>query len=285
MATISGLTSLDAAPADGDQFVLVDVSDTTQSANGTTKKLSASRVARTGAPNIFAPDAGNYAIYVNQPTAEASASGINVANNNAIAIRLTAWSGFTQIEATRRDLGNNVGGPRLYVARNSNAGTEGPAAGSIRMEGASGEGYVWRDASGNIRIHTAAPTGSSGSPTVSDTAGTVVGTQTSWHELKESISEWDGAGALDAVLALQLYEYQMIDDGQQTAEGEKPTYRGIVIMDEDRESNAWFGTGYGDQQVPVLNDRNLFGYLIASIQAQAAQIEALTARVAALEGA
>lgn len=40
MTTISGLTALGATPANGDLLPLTDVSDTTQSANGTTKKVT-----------------------------------------------------------------------------------------------------------------------------------------------------------------------------------------------------------------------------------------------------
>ena len=54
MAKISSLSLLGAAPADNDEFVILDVSDTTQGADGSTKTLAASRVARTGVANTFA---------------------------------------------------------------------------------------------------------------------------------------------------------------------------------------------------------------------------------------
>lgn len=41
---ISALTSLGADPVSGDYFVIVDVSDTTMAASGTTKKLDAGRI-------------------------------------------------------------------------------------------------------------------------------------------------------------------------------------------------------------------------------------------------
>lgn len=48
---ISQLTALGASPADGDLIPIVDVSDTTMAASGTTKKLSAIYVARSDGAN------------------------------------------------------------------------------------------------------------------------------------------------------------------------------------------------------------------------------------------
>jgi hypothetical protein len=55
----------------------------------------------------------------------------------------------------------------------------------------------------------------------------------------------------------------------------------LVIRDEDR--GAWFAENDGEGQIPALNERNLFGYLIAAMQAQQGQIEELKAKVAELE--
>ena len=54
--------------------------------------------------------------------------------------------------------------------------THNGAAGTIQLYNQSGTAYyLWVDATGTLRLHTAAPT-EDGS-TVSDTAGTIVGTQ------------------------------------------------------------------------------------------------------------
>lgn len=82
------------------------------------------------------------------------------------------------VSAESRDAGNDTAAPALAAGRNTNASTEGPAAGTLHLVAADGtDYYLWVDATGDLRIHTAAPTGSSGSPTVSDLAGTVVGSQ------------------------------------------------------------------------------------------------------------
>ena len=286
---ITGLTELAAAPADDDELVIVDVSDTTQSANGSTKRLAASRVARTGTTNTFtaaqefgsgatggqvAIKAGNASTVglVVDTAASPSTSAMQIKNNGGNAITFSA----NRVIATWPfDNGSGVGG-YILIERNNNAST--PAAGFLRMVDKGAQAYsVWPDDSGVLRIGTSFITNAN------DTSGTVVGTQTSWHALKENITEWDGVEALDAIRSLTLYSYQMIQDGQKTPDGDKPTYHGIVIMDEDRESNAWFGLGYAENQIPVLNNRNLFGYILAAIRHGGDIIEELQTKVAALE--
>jgi len=104
---ITGLTELEAAPADDDELVIVDVSDTTQSANGSTKRLAASRVARTGAANTFttaqvfgsgatggqvaikAGDASTVGLVVDT-AASPSANALEIRNNGASGLAITA---------------------------------------------------------------------------------------------------------------------------------------------------------------------------------------------------
>ena len=300
MAKISALTLLGATPADDDEFVILDVSDTTQGADGSTKALAASRVARTGAANTFI-NTQTIALSTNingqniDMAAANTAAAINVTVGSVAAGQWQARPSASLLFLSERDLGNNVSGSFFEARRNTNlaVGTLGPAAGGLSTMQADGtRRFIWHDNSGNLRTHTALPTGSTGLPTTSDTAGTVVGMQTSWHGAKENIEVWDGAEAFDAIRALTLYSYQMISDGQLTPSGDKPTYKGVVITDEDRANNSWFGLGYGDQQIPGLNERNLFGYMLAAIRHGGniiselqSQVTALTARVEALEGA
>lgn len=275
MAKISTLSLLGAAPANDDELVILDVSDTTQGAGGSTKKLVATQVARTEAANTFAPPISQVPILINMPSG-GSAEAIVLQFNGV-------QRGFLRVRADRIGLifdavdGGAGSGSFVALGRNSNGST--PSAAYLQMQQGDGDQSVmWVDGSANLRIGTAGPT------SATDTSGTVIGTQTSWHELKDNIEEWDEAGALAAIQGLTLYSYQMIEDGQKNFNGEKPTYKGIVITEEDRTNNAWFGLGYGENQIPVLNERNLFGYILAAIKEQATQIEALTARVEALEG-
>ena len=57
---ISALTELAAAPADGDLFVLVDVSDTTMAATGTDKKIQASNLSANPVPTLVIPGDDTY---------------------------------------------------------------------------------------------------------------------------------------------------------------------------------------------------------------------------------
>lgn len=283
MTEISSLTGLGAAPADGDQFVILDVSDTTQSANGTTKKLAASRVARVGSVNTFTKRQ-----VINGASADAvDPLAVQVDSVQVASVDYRSSVGY-RINLPALDMGGQRG-RSVQLGRDTDAGNGGASAAAafLQLERRSGTtDYVWVDATGNVRINTSVPT------SANDTSGTVVGAQTSWHAVKQNVEEWDGAEALDAIRSLTLYSYQMIEDSQETPDGGKPTYRGIVIMDEDREANAWFGLGYAENQVPALNDRNLFGYMLAAIrhggdiiEALQTQVAALEARVSALEGA
>jgi hypothetical protein len=156
------------------------------------------------------------------------------------------------------------------VGYNNSAST--PSAGSAVIHNRAGTYYsIWPDASGNLRIVSGAqPT------SATDTSGSVVGTQTSWAGIKEDITEWsEPQAALDAVLAAKLFHYHLKGDPS------RRQYAGLVIRDEDR--GAWFAENDGEGQIPALNERNLFGYLIAAMQAQQGQIEELKAKVAELE--
>lgn len=81
------------------------------------------------------------------------------------------------------DFNNGSGaGPYIGVLRNNNAST--PAAGSIVLRNRAATDYfLWPDASGNLRIHTAQPTNAL------DGAGTVVGAQTSCLDSKDVLGD------------------------------------------------------------------------------------------------
>ena len=157
--------------------------------------------------------------------------------------------------------GNNVQGPEVAVQRNSNAGAEGPAAGTFNFGKSDGvENFIWVDTSANpgvLRLHTARPTGSSGTPTTADTAGTVVGAQTSWHELKDNIVEFtDYQEALDAVLSTKIFDFDMAGNH----------HRGLVIHEQDLGSWFSYNDDLARQQMPCLDERTIIGYLVASVK-------------------
>ena len=103
-------------------------------------------------------------------------------------------------------MGNGVAGPIITLGRNTNATNAG--AGSINFLNSAGTaGYVWQDAGGNIRINTSAPT------TANDTAGTVVGSQTSTRDTKQDIKDYtDYGSALSMVLDAPLHTFRYIKE-------------------------------------------------------------------------
>lgn len=96
------------------------------------------------------------------------------------ALTVSTTSVFTGLVTVNNDvllasaaLGNDVRGRLLTVERNTNGGAEGPAPGIWELEAADGvSGFFWVDDDGDLRINTAAATGSTGTPTVdANTAG------------------------------------------------------------------------------------------------------------------
>lgn len=231
------------------------------------------------ATQTFAPSGtGSNAIDINMP-ASTSSDAIRILYNGTQVGFIRARADNSNITLSARDLGNNIPGPNFVANRNTNAGTEGPSPGTYIMVQANGTSRViWADNSGLLRIHTAQPTGSTGSPTTNITAGTVVGDQSSWIELKENVEPVeDNDALLERVLALPLFNFQLIDEAPHS-DGGKTQYTGLIITHEDREGKAWFAQNLDDPQaVPALNERSLFGHLIGAIQALNARIEALEA--------
>lgn len=161
-------------------------------------------------------------------------------------------------------------GPLIVINRNNNAST--PAAGWIQLVARTGTPVaLWVDNGGTLRLNTGA------NPTyANDTSGVIVGSQSSWIGLKEDIAPWtDAQSALDEVLATPLFSYKFKGDSRQ--------YHGLVIDEPDR--GVWFSENDAGNQIPALNERNLFGHLIASIKAQQAQIETLKAQLQELQKA
>ncbi len=174
-----------------------------------------------------------------------------------------------------RDFGNNLPGPAIGCYRNTNSDTEGPAAGTLFLEQADGtDRFLWVDSAGDLKIHFGPPSGSTGTPNVEDDAGVVVGDQSSWYKLKQNIDKFvDNQEALDAVLATDLYEFDMKDNH----------HTGLVIYEKDRGS--WFS--YNDdlkiQQTPCLDERTIHGYTLASIKALNAKIQDLQSQIATIK--
>ena len=145
-------------PTSGDWFWMVD---TSASASDKDRKVDVGRFPRLAVANTF------------------------TANQT-----ITAGSGASALNLTGTDNGSSYGAV-ISLGRNSNAST--PAAGWIQMVDKGNTPYsVWPDDSGVLRIGTAAPT------YANDSAGTVVGAQTSSLAAKELLG---GESGIETVLA------------------------------------------------------------------------------------
>jgi len=168
------------------------------------------------------------------------------------------------------DLGDGAAGLVLTLGRNTNATNTG--AGSINFQQKGGTaGYVWQDAAGDMRINTAAPTNAN------DTAGTVIGTQTSVRDTKQDIEEYlDTKDALQKITEVPLKTFRYIKEVEGLGE-EHPltkTYLGFIADEVD----PLFMRGRSIDQVSVN------GLLIASIQELNKEVEELKLRELGIEG-
>lgn len=119
---------------------------------------------------------------------------------------ITAAFDFRAIETASADYGNGAAGLVIQLGRNTNATNTG--AGSINYLSKAGtNGYVWQDAAGNMRINTSAPTNAN------DTAGTVIGAQTSTRETKQDIEDYsEYADALQKIVDAPLHTFRYIKE-------------------------------------------------------------------------
>jgi hypothetical protein len=126
------------------------------------------------------------------------AIGNNIGTSGAVSI----------LEITSSDLGITNAGPIITLGRNNNAGLNGTGAGSINFLNKGGTaGFVWQDAAGNMRINTSAPSNAN------DTAGTVIGAQTSIRDTKQDIEDYtDYSGALSMVTNAPLHTFRYIKE-------------------------------------------------------------------------
>jgi len=195
-------------------------------------------------------------------------------------LTLTPTSGKGAMAIASADAGASWGG-NISLGRNTNATTA--AAGFAGFIGRSGvANYVWVDASANVRINNALPT------SANDTAGTVVGTQTSTLDTKdviegaqatiEEVLAWVAEGA-DAVRAWKYKGQQLLNEDGELVEvpGQYPdeTFEGVIVD---------YAPRYGmdrDEAHPAgksLNTITIIGDLLRAV-------DALAGRVAALESA
>lgn len=273
---ITELTALAAIPASGDQLVIVDVSDTTMSAQGTTKKIAASYFVNTSADKTFVtgdgttgvlPAAGTVPVVSRANTFTTSQTIAPATAVTPLTVTLPGTAGAVSgLVISAFDNGSGIGG-RLSVGENNNGAT--PAAGSINLRLLGGTSrYIWHDAAGKLRSGTTPPTNAT------DTSGgDIVGDQTSHIAYKDIVGEpVSDAAALAALIAaaddVKRFVYKSGSyNGQE--------FSGVIL---DGETLHRYGQDADEAHAAgkSLNIVNAIGDMMLALRA-------LEARVAALE--
>lgn len=287
---VSALGSLSAQPASNDLLPIVDVSDTSQAASGTTKKIVSAYFAQTngsvatvtgggtislGGFTLTVPATGTAALRGANNTftgANTFTTGMNTftggitsapVSTGVAGIYITPASGATApaVNVASSDLGS--GYSYILIGRNSNGST--PASGWIRITGKTGnDNDIWVDSSatpGILRIGNGTTSGT-------DTGGSVVGAQTSSLDQKDVIEEvTDYDAALSVIENTPLFRFRYKDG--RLGGGE---YLGIIT-----DYSPVFGADPDEEHANgrILNEVNAHGYAMAAIKALAERVKAL----------
>lgn len=288
MAKISGLTLLGATPADNDEFVILDVSDTTQGADGSTKALAASRVARTGAANTFT---ATQTIDANQNdllTLKSTSSGFCRLNLNSDLMSLLDLNDYGGVLKARIQY---LASDNAFVLSNRTS------AGTLRFQTTTGAGTTTEamriDDGQRLLIGYTTSNGAFRLQVNSQIYATNATVATSDERVKTNVE--DLAEGLAAVLALRPVVFDFVE--HEIHEFSRERQIGFIAQEVEY---ALGETDYVESIVPPTeNEEQLKGIAAdkivallvkavqeqqAMIEAQATQIEELTARVEALEG-
>jgi hypothetical protein len=223
-----------------------------------------------GHVHILSPSTSTKALVIEVPASTyAEAFQIHYAGTAYVESAIAAAE--SRFSLLNLDLGDDVAGPVLTIGRNSNSTNSNSGTLVFRDIGNSQQ-FIWVDnsaATGDVRIHTAAPAGG-----VADTAGTIVGTQSSPRFIKNILREWTDDEAykvLDQVLATPVYDFTY-KSGKYNR-----SFTGIAIEDGEE---PWYGMDRAgtDDYVPegtskALNEVNIAGYMILSVRALNKKIE------------
>jgi hypothetical protein len=212
----SGTNSFSAATT-GNQALIV-----TNTSSGTTNAALLRATAGTTVGQLISFSqgytTGSYDVQASTGFTGNGAGGISIAATDSAGVIRMYTGGTTEKVRLRTDLlspntfylmdgawgAGGISGSYFMAGRNTSGSS---AAGGYGMVTGAGAGfYIWTDGAGNLRIHSALPTANT---SVSDTAGTVVGTQTSTLDSKLLIAPFtDTRHALDVVAGASLWRFR-----------------------------------------------------------------------------
>lgn len=212
-----------------------------------------------GSPSIYYASDTNTGIY------RSAADEVSVSAGGSAAFAVVRASGVSSARIEGGAFGTGaVSGASLSIGRNS-SGSGAAATIVFNTRTITNFRRVWVDDSGNLRIHTSAPT--EDNTTVSDTAGTVVGTQTSTRATKTDVEPFgEHEAALGLIQRTPLYRFRY-------REMDPDTSHVGIMADESPEFTRYGATAFD----PV----NAFGYTAAAIKALLRRVDILEAALAA----
>ncbi len=195
-------------------------------------------------------------------TAPASVSvpiiNVNYSSGRRIAVVESATASVIQFD--NADLGNGSVGPYIQIGVNTNA-TNACSGSIVMLDRAGNPRSLWIDAANNLRTHSSSPTNYS-----TDTAGVVVGTQSSSLVSKNVLGEFtDYGAALQAILDAPLYDFTY-KSGSYNGE----QFTGIITD---------YAPIFGMDNNKSLNEITSHGYTMAAIKALHSEIQTLKAQI------
>lgn len=281
--TVSALTEL-TSPAANDEIGIWDVSageyKKIQQSNLVGATITGGGTVALGGYTLTVPATGTVALRgsANTFTATQTISGvpIEMVRSGAELANFRATVGGTllgqlytsAISFNGRDMGVGAAGCNVWIGNNSNA-TQG-GAGFVSLFNLAGSNQrIWVDGSGVLRINSADPT------YANDTAGTVVGTQTSSLDSKDVIGDPDSIDNVLAAVAAGAAAVRRFTYRSGAFNGEE--FSGVVVD---------YAPRYGmdcDEEHPAgksLNVVTVIGDLLLAVANLADRVAALEARLA-----
>jgi hypothetical protein len=182
--------------------------------------------------------------------ASTTSESISLRYNGSERVRFLNWATLNAIYLTSFDNGTGAGS-FFYAQKNSNGST--PAAGFVYLDGLSNSYSIWPDTSGNLRILAG-----SFPINASDTAGTVIGTQTSTLASKILLGgDLTPGEALRTILQTPVkhFKYKSGAYNHSEFQGIVADYSPEFAMDEGRVFSPVSAFGYMIQAVKALTER------------------------------
>jgi hypothetical protein len=198
---------------------------------------------------VLAGSTSTVGLVVDTPASTTSES-ISLRYNGSERVRFLNWATLNAIYLTSFDNGTGAGS-FFYAQKNSNGST--PAAGFVYLDGLSNSYSIWPDTSGNLRILAG-----SFPINASDTAGTVIGTQTSTLASKILLGgDLTPGEALRTILQTPVkhFKYKSGAYNHSEFQGIVADYSPEFAMDEGRVFNPVSAFGYMIQAVKALTER------------------------------